>query len=181
MRTSCPVAISASAKCEPTKPAPPVTRIFFFVICLSSLSSVYNSSHHRRFSKIFLNCAVRLLRTFCRCGIASYYPFSEFRKGVCILRRTRVMGRNTQMLGGKTQRECRIKWFESGHLTVEPFLRVLAETICPTDASPYVANLESAKPFNSGVEAMIFVMEPLANSEALRKFPGSHFRRAILT
>src|SRR5690348_10658491 len=146
----------ASARCEPTKPAPPVIRTFFLVIVPQSsprIRRVLSSSDHRRFGNVILHRISCLPSApTARRGVSCNRPFRELCKAVWILRWTRVVGGNAKMLRREAQGKRSIEGLKSLHLTVEPSCGVLTKAIRPTYSRSHVSHIEPVKPLNRRIQ-----------------------------
>jgi hypothetical protein len=79
------------------------------------------------------------------------------------------MGANTLTLRRETERQRDIEALERFHLTVEPCLRAIAQTVSPAQPCPNVSHTERLQPPHRIIQAMILEVKPLTDPEGGRQ------------
>ena len=76
-----------------------------------------------------------------------------------------MVGTKPQVFGGKAKSHRYVKGFKGGHETVKPRRRVGTIAVRPAEARTHVLYAGFTHHPYSGIEAMIFEMEPLAKAK----------------
>src|SRR5262245_64171694 len=95
-----------------------------------------------------------------------------------IERRARVMRRDPPVLRREAEGDGDVERRQRLHLPVEPVERIGPEAVGPGEAGPEMLDAEPLEPAHRIGEAMILVMEPLADAEC-RRPPGEPFERRL--
>src|SRR5690348_13031563 len=99
-------------------------------------------------------------------------------KFIDFLGRTGVMRSNPPLLRREAECESDIESFEGLHLPIEPRLPARAKRIGPAQTGTYVGDAQFAQPSHGIIQAVVFKMEPLANSD-FRRVAGKRAQGAL--
>ena len=76
-----------------------------------------------------------------------------------------MIGKDAAMFGRKAVGDGRLERLQRLHLTVEPALGAGTKAVRPAQPGAHMAYAEIAQPANRVIQAMVFEMKPLADSE----------------
>src|SRR5215207_818572 len=103
-------------------------------------------------------------------SVAANHGSAELSELFLDLRRARMMGSETAMLGREAEGDGHLEVGERLHLPVEPFESIRAKTIRPGQPCSQVFHAKALHPDDGVVKAVILIMEPLAEPHLRRVF-----------